>query len=157
MNDRETGDKERVWQSVKENYYENMAALMSDQGDEDLSFDKLKIVISRESQTETPQYYLLRWPDKRETRITNFPHPYPQLKDLKKEIIRYERPDGVQLTATLYLPPHYDPLKDGPLPMLMWAYPREFKSKDNASQMRGSPFAFAGIGPTSALLWLARG
>lgn len=142
---------------MKEKYYENMAVLMAPKGDEDLTLEKLKIVISRESQTEPPQYYIVCWPEKRETQITNFPHPYPQLKDLKKEIIRYARSDGVQLTATLYTPPGYDPAKNGPLPTLMWAYPREFKSKDNASQMRGSPFAFAGIGSTSPLLWLARG
>jgi dipeptidyl aminopeptidase/acylaminoacyl peptidase len=142
---------------VKEKYYENMAVLMAPKGDQDLTLDSLKIVISRESQTEPPQYYIVCWPDKRETQITNFPHPYPQLKDLKKEIIRYARSDGVQLTATLYTPPGYDPAKNGPVPTLMWAYPREFKSKDNASQMRGSPFAFAGIGSTSPLLWLARG
>ena len=142
---------------MKEKYYENMAVLMSPKGDEDLTLDSLKIVISRESQTEPPQYYIVCWPENRETQITNFPHPYPQLKDLKKEIIRYARSDGVQLTATLYTPPGYDPAKNGPLPMLMWAYPREFKSKDNASQMRGSPFAFAGMGSTSPLLWLAKG
>lgn len=43
--------------------------------------------------------------------------------------LRYKRADGVDLTATLYLPPGYDQAKDGPLPCLLWAYPREFKSK----------------------------
>lgn len=153
----ETSEKQRIWESDKEKYYEKFTALMSDKLDMDLRVDDLKILISRESQTQPPQYYLRSWPDQRETQITDFPHPYPQLANLKKEIIRYERSDGVQLTATLYLPPAYEPAKDGPLPMLMWAYPREFKSKDNAGQMRGSPNAFAGIGSTSPLLWLARG
>lgn len=142
---------------MKEKYYENMRVLMAPRGDEDLTLDNLKMVISRESQTEPPQFYMVCWPNKQETKLTNFPHPYPQLKDLTKEIIRYERADGVQLTATLYTPPAYDSARDGPLPMLMWAYPREFKSEDIASQMRGSPFAFAGIGSTSPLLWLSRG
>jgi hypothetical protein len=71
-------------------------------------------------------------------------------------MIRYQRKDGVQLTATLYLPPGYDLSKDGPLPCLVWSYPGEFKSKDAAGQVRGSPNKFAGIGSTSALLWLAR-
>lgn len=154
---RETGKKERIWESDKEKYFENVAALMSDQVDADLFVDNLKILFSRESQTEPPQYFLKCWPDQRVTQITDFPHPYPQLRNLKKEIIRYKRKDDVQLTATLYLPPGYEPSRDGPLPMLMWAYPREFKSKDNAGQMRSSPNTFAGIGSTSALLWLARG
>lgn len=44
-------------------------------------------------------------------------------------VIRYKRNDGVDLTATLYLPPAYDKDRDGPLPCILWAYPREFKSK----------------------------
>lgn len=130
---------------------------MSDQHDSDLHIDQLKILTSKESKTENPQYYLVSWPDKRVDRITHFPHPYPQLADLQKELIKYQRKDGVQLTATLYLPPNYDPPKDGPLPCLFWSYPGEFKSKDAAGQVRGSPNEFAGIGSTSALLWLARG
>ena len=58
---------------------------------------------------EPPQYLIKaferggeRWDERR---ISDFPHPYPTLKDLQKEIIRYTRPDGVDLTATLYLPP----------------------------------------------------
>jgi dipeptidyl aminopeptidase/acylaminoacyl peptidase len=63
----------------------------------------------------------------------------------------------VELNATLYTPPGYDAARDGPLPMLMWAYPREFKTKEAASQLRDSPYRFTGIGPSSALVWLARG
>lgn len=35
----------------------------------------------------------------------------------------------MDLTATLYAPPGYDQARDGPLPCILWAYPREFKSK----------------------------
>ncbi|KAH9318856.1 hypothetical protein KI387_020625, partial [Taxus chinensis] len=152
-----TGEKERIWESEKETYYQAVAALMSDRCDGDMDLDKLKILFSKESKTENPQYFLQTWPDKRVCQITNFPHPYPQLYKLQKEMIRYSRKDGVQLTATLYLPPGYDASKDGPLPMLVWSYPGEFKSKDAAGQVRGSPNEFAGIGSTSPLLWLARG
>ncbi|CAM6094825.1 unnamed protein product [Calypogeia fissa] len=152
----ETGDKKRIWQSAKEQYFETVVALMSDQKDADLCLDELKILVSKESQTDPPQYYLRMWPDEKVSQITYFPHPYPQLADLKKEIIRYMRSDGVQLTANLYLPPGYDPAKEGPLPTLLWAYPREFKNKDHSGQMRGSQNSFAGISSTSAKLWLAR-
>ncbi|OAY69756.1 putative glutamyl endopeptidase, chloroplastic [Ananas comosus] len=152
-----TGNKERIWESDKEKYYETVVALMSDQTDGELYLDQLKVLISRESKTENTQYYLETWPDKKRSQITNFPHPYPQLASLHKEMVRYQRKDGVQLTATLYLPPGYDPSKNGPLPCLVWSYPGEFKSKDAAGQVRGSPNEFAGIGPTSPLLWLARG
>lgn len=129
---------------------------MSDQNEGDLHMDELAILTSKESKTENTQYYLQRWPEKKTFQITNFPHPYPQLASLQKEMIRYQRKDGVQLTATLYLPPGYEPSKDGPLPCLVWSYPGEFKSKEAAGQVRGSPNEFPGIGSTSALLWLAR-
>ncbi|KAL4367877.1 hypothetical protein GQ457_05G001680 [Hibiscus cannabinus] len=151
-----TGSKERIWESDKEKYYESVVALMSDQKEGDIHLNDLKILTSKESKTENTQYYIQSWPDRESCRITDFPHPYPQLASLQKEMIRYQRKDGVQLTATLYLPPGYDPSKDGPLPCLVWSYPGEFKSKDAAGQVRGSPNEFAGIGPTSALLWLAR-
>ncbi|KAL7200326.1 hypothetical protein ACSBR1_032283 [Camellia fascicularis] len=151
-----TGNKERIWESDKEKYYETVVALMSDENKGDLDINQLKLLTSKESKTENTQYYIQSWPDKKACQITNFPHPYPQLASLQKEMIRYERKDGVQLTATLYLPPGYDPARDGPLPCLVWSYPGEFKSKDAAGQVRGSPNEFAGIGPTSALLWLAR-
>lgn len=152
-----TGEKERIWESDKETYFQAVAALMSDQSDGDLDLDKLKILFSKESKTENPQYFLQSWPEKRISQITNFPHPYPQLSKLQKEMIRYQRKDGVQLTATLYLPPGYDASRDEPLPTLVWSYPGEFKSKEAAGQVRGSPNEFAGIGSTSPLLWLARG
>ncbi|CAN6320248.1 unnamed protein product [Urochloa humidicola] len=152
-----TGSKERIWESDKEKYYETVVALMSDKTDGELSLYQLKILTSKESKTENTQYYLQTWPEKKQVKITNFPHPYPQLASLYKEMIRYQRKDGVQLTANLYLPPGYDPSKDGPLPCLVWSYPGEFKSKDAAGQVRGSPNEFPGIGATSPLLWLARG
>ncbi|CAN1353036.1 Probable glutamyl endopeptidase, chloroplastic [Linum perenne] len=151
-----TGNKERIWQSDKEKYFETVVALMSDNNEGDLSLDQLKILTSKESKTENTQYYIQKWPEKTASQITTFPHPYPQLASLQKEMIRYQRKDGVQLTATLYLPPGYDPSKDGPLPCLVWSYPGEFKSKEAAGQVRGSPNEFPGIGSTSALLWLAR-
>ncbi|CAL9131623.1 unnamed protein product, partial [Musa textilis] len=152
-----TGVKERIWESDREKYYETVVRLMSDYTDGELPIDQLRILTSKESKTENTQYFLQAWPDKTSFQITNFPHPYPQLASLQKEMIRYQRKDGVQLTATIYLPPGYSPTKDGPLPCLVWSYPGEFKSKDAAGQVRGSPNKFAGIVPTSPLLWLARG
>ncbi|KAF8039709.1 hypothetical protein BT93_B2045 [Corymbia citriodora subsp. variegata] len=150
------GSKKRIWQSDKEKYFETVVALLSDQNDGDISLDQLKILTSKESKTENRQYYVMSWPDRKACQITDFPHPYPQLASLQKEMIRYKRNDGVQLTATLHLPPNYDLSKEGPLPCLVWAYPGEFRSKDAAGQVRGSPNEFAGITQTSPLLWLAR-
>lgn len=58
-------------------------------------------------------------------------HARTQLLGLQREVLRYSRGpyDDVQLTATLYTPPGYDAARDGPLPCILWAYPREYKSK----------------------------
>ena len=88
--------------------------------------------------------------------LTHFPHPTPQLSGVKKELIRYHRKDGVELTATLYTPPGYDPTQ-GPLPLLIWAYPQEFKSAAAASQVTDSPYRFVRVGWWSPLLFLVRG
>jgi dipeptidyl aminopeptidase/acylaminoacyl peptidase len=66
------------------------------------------MLASRESVTEPPQFYIKSFSaggeQHSERRISNFPHPYPSLKELQKEIIRYKRSDGLELNGTLYLP-----------------------------------------------------
>lgn len=88
--------------------------------------------------------------------LTDFPHPAPELIGVQREIVNYERKDGVRLNASLYLPPGYDAKKDGPLPVFMWAYPREYKSAEFAGQMKGSPYRFVRLARTP-LYWLTRG
>jgi len=114
------------------------------------------VATRRESVTEPPNYFIRDLQSGNLTQITHFPHPTPQLKDVQKEMIRYEREDGVPLTATLYLPPDYK-VEDGPLPMLMWAYPQEYKSADAAGQVTDSPYRFVRVAWYSPLLWLAHG
>ena len=57
----------------------------------------------------------------------------------------------------MLLPPNYDPKRDGPLPMLMWAYPAEFKSASAASQTTGSPYRFNAISFWGPAAFLAMG
>jgi len=152
-----TGEKERIWESDKEKYYESVLAVISYHPKCEVQLDQLKLLVSKESTREITQYYVKIWPNKKQVQITNYPHPYPQLALLQKEVIRYQREDGVKLTATLYLPPGYSPSEDGPLPCLVWSYPGEFKSKEAAGQVRRSPNKFARISNNFPLLWLARG
>ena len=87
--------------------------------------------------------------------ITNFPDPHPELTGIKRELVTYKRADGVDLTATLYLPPEY---KEGDkLPVVVWAYPREFNDAATASQNRDSPYRFTRIGSYSHLFFLTQG
>ncbi len=131
--------KERLFHSAAP-YYENVAAVLSEDG--------MRLLTTRETPAERPNFYvrdLKKSLDDQLTTLTSFAHPTPQLKDVKKEQIRYKRADGVELTATLLLPPNYEPKRDGPLPLLMWAYPQEFKSAAAASQTTGSPYRFNAV------------
>jgi dipeptidyl aminopeptidase/acylaminoacyl peptidase len=114
------------------------------------------ILVSRESEDTPPNFYLRDLSDDSLNALTDFEHPYPGLKEARKELIKYERADGVQLTATLHTPPGYDP-NDGPVPTVLWAYPREYKSADAAGQVKDSPHRFARMTVHSPLYLLALG
>lgn len=115
-----------------------------------------RLLILRESVAEPPNYFIRDLTGSGITQVTSFPHPAPQMIGVQKELIRYKRDDSLDLTATLYLPANYKP-EDGPLPMLMWAYPQEFKSADAAGQVTDSPYRFVRVTAGSPLLWLAHG
>ena len=143
--------KERLFQSEAP-YYENVVTILSDDGS--------RLLTTRESPTERPNYFvrdLKQSGAAQLTALTTFAHPTPQLKDVQKELIRYKRADGVELTATLLLPPKYDAKRDGPLPLLMWAYPQEFKSASAASQTIGSPYKFNAVAYNGPAPMLAMG
>ncbi|HTG32718.1 MAG TPA: prolyl oligopeptidase family serine peptidase [Thermoanaerobaculia bacterium] len=129
-------------------YYEIPIDLLDDGGKQ--------LLERRETVEQTPNYYVRDLASGKLRQLTRFPHPTPQLAGIHKELIRYKRADGVQLTATLYTPPGWKPA-DGPLPMLMWAYPQEFKSADAAGQVTDSPYRFARAGAGSPLVWLTQG
>lgn len=92
--------------------------------------------ISRESNNSPPNYFIVSLADSTEQRLTSFVHPQPELTGITKQLIKYDRDDGVGLTANLYLPADFVPGTSKPLPCLMWAYPREFKDAAAASQIR---------------------
>lgn len=135
--DIKSGEAKELWRSEAP-YYEYLVAVLDEDGSE--------IITRRESVTEQPNYFMRNVSADEMKQITFFEHPTPDLKDVKKEFITYEREDGVNLSATVYLPPGYDKERDGKLPTLVWAYPREFKSADAASQVTTSPYRFTSIG-----------
>ncbi len=121
-----------------------------------LDSDAGTILTTRESINEPPNYFIRNLKSGALKQVTTFPHPAPQMAGVQKELIRYKRGDGVDLNATLYLPEGYTP-NDGPLPMLMWAYPQEFKSADAAGQVTDSPYRFVRVSPSSAIPWILHG
>ncbi|MBX2817706.1 MAG: prolyl oligopeptidase family serine peptidase [Saprospiraceae bacterium] len=144
----ETKTSERLWRSEAPTYEIPIGFLNEDAG---------TILTRREQREVQPNFHIRNLKTDELTQITHFPNPYESLKGIKKELIKYQREDGVDLTGTLYLPAGYDAERDGPLPTLMWAYPREFKSKDAASQVRNSPHEFLRLYYGSPIYWITRG
>jgi dipeptidyl aminopeptidase/acylaminoacyl peptidase len=148
------GETERLFRSEAP-YYERPVDLLDAGG----AAEATTLLTHRESVEEPLDLFVrdLAGGDRALRRLTDFPHPTPDLLGVHKELIRYPREDGVELTATLYLPPGHDPEEDGPLPLLVWAYPTEYKSADAASQVTDSPHRFVRVGWYSPLVFLARG
>ncbi len=151
-----TKQSNRLWRSEAP-YFERPVAV--------LDAAKGLILTTREALEEQPNYYIRElFPKKTKgkvappalTQVTFFPHPQPQLKGVQKQQLRYKRNDGVELTATLYLPANYKK-ESGPLPTFLWAYPAEFKSKEAAGQVNGSPYQFTRVSYWSAAAFVTMG
>ena len=141
------GEKQRLWQSEAP-YYERIVATLNQPA--------TKVLTLRESKTEQPNFFIRDIENNLVSQFTQFPHPSPAFADISKETIKYQRSDGVDLSGTLYLPPDYDK-NQGPLPVLMWAYPLEYKDKAVASQVTDSPYEFVRVSYWGPLPHLAQG
>ncbi len=143
-----SGEIEEVWRSASP-YFEEPIQL--------LNVEELQFVTRRQSKDTPPNYYLHQLGEGKVTALTEFPHPYPELVGVEKQLISYQREDGVDLSGDLYLPKNYTQGVDEPLPTILWAYPNEFKSADAAGQVSGSPFEFIRLSWGTPLYWVTRG
>ena len=82
---------------------------------------------------------------------------YEWLEKVHKEILNYKRKDGVDLSGTLYLPAGYDFKNKKKLPLLIWAYPREYKDKNTAGQTTANPKEFTYPSYGSFIYWVSKG
>jgi dipeptidyl aminopeptidase/acylaminoacyl peptidase len=127
-----TGESKRLWQSEPK-FFETSPAILDDNAP--------TLLITRESPDLNPNYYIKVVGKEELKQVTFFPSPYGNAPLPKKQVLKYKRADGVDLSANLYLPPGYKPT-EGPLPTLMEAYPTEYKTRSAAGQLQGSPYAF---------------
>ncbi|MBU1374073.1 MAG: prolyl oligopeptidase family serine peptidase [Bacteroidetes bacterium] len=118
--------------------------------------NKQDLIITRESVIEPTNYFVYNENLKRQEQLTFFKNPYPQLFGISKQQIQYQRKDHLNLTANLYLPKDYNPTK-GTLPVLMWAYPKEFKTISAAGAVKGSPYQFVNVSWASPIFWVTQG
>ena len=120
--------------------------------------EKDQLLVRIESKSDYPNYYyksLLR--KKAPQQLTFFKNPFKSIQNVHKEVITYKREDGLELTGTLYLPVGYDKAKKEKMPMILWAYPREFKDKNSASQNTQNPNEFTYPSWGSPIFWVTKG
>ena len=141
--------KNRIYESTYRDKFEQLY-------DYDIIEKKLSVRI--ESKNEYPNYFT-RSLDKKNTlkQRTFFKNPFKNLENVGKELISYKRKDGLDLNGILYTPEGFD--KDNPkqLPMILWAYPREYKDKSSAAQKTNNPNRFLYPSWGSPIYWVTQG
>lgn len=125
--------------------FESVLALMSDDGTR---------FLTRYESPQSPPNYVLHTGDAKQ-QLTDYADPAPALRKIEKKLVTYKRPDGVQLSFTLYLPPDFKPGQ--PRPTVLWAYPQEFNDPSTAGQVVGSSDRFTTLGGISHLFFLLEG
>ena len=82
--------------------------------------------------------------------ITHIPDPTPEVRAIKKRLVKYKRADGLDLSFTLYTPPGY---KEGTrVPAILNAYPLDFADASKAGQVSGSEENFTRLRQYKLLL-----
>jgi dipeptidyl aminopeptidase/acylaminoacyl peptidase len=128
-----------------DDHYEMPIALLDAHG--------AKFLTRREGPAEPPNYVVHTGGSA--TALTHFADPQPTIRAIHKELVKYKRPDGVELSFTLYLPPDYKP--GTRLPTVLWAYPYEYNDAATASQVSGSTKRFTEMTGYSELFFALRG
>ncbi len=146
--DLQSGQSERLWTSASGDY-ESIVGILDN--------DARRLVTRRETRNDPPNLYVRNLDAQAPDALTQFPDPAPQLAGMSRQLITYTRADGVQLSGTLYLPAGYDKDRDGPLPLVMWAYPAEFTDAAVAGQVVDTANRFVRPGGSSHLFLLTQG
>ncbi|HSZ43822.1 MAG TPA: prolyl oligopeptidase family serine peptidase [Streptosporangiaceae bacterium] len=127
-----------------------------------LGDDRDSALIWHESRIEPPNLEVLRLSEAgtgaaARRQLTAWPDPHPQLTGMDKRLLSYDRGDGVQLTGMLHLPPGYDADTDGPLPLVVWAYPLDYGDAATAGQVRGTTERFTRLNASDPVWFVLRG
>ncbi len=143
-----TQKKNRLYQSV---YTDKLESI------DHFDTKKQELLVRIESSTEYPNYYFRKLKNKKLEQITAFGNPFKSIEGIHKEVIKYQREDGIELSGTLYLPVGYDMTKKEKVPMILWAYPTEFKDKSSAAQTTSNPNKFTYLYWASPIFWVTCG
>ena len=114
-----------------------------------LDDDAARILTQRQSPDDPPNLFVRDRASGALRALTAFTDPAPQLHAIGRRVVTYKRPDGVDLSFTLYTPPGW---KEGTrLPTFIWAYPLEYIDRSTASQNTNSAQTFVTVTGPSAL------
>ena len=146
----ESNKKNRIYQSSYTDKFEQLY-------DYDPKARRLNIRI--EAKNEYPNYFTRNLDDmgNKLDQLTYFENPFRKLENVGKELITYKRKDGLDLSGILYTPEGFDSKNPTPLPMILWAYPREFKDKSSAAQKTNNPNRFLYPSWASPIYWVTQG
>ena len=140
-----TGVRRRVWQSSGEGY-EALVQILSP--------DAQLLLTRRETSMAPPNYFVSASTREQHWRLTHFEHPAPPLTAAQYVRLEYRRDDGVDLAASLYLPPGYQ--GGSRLPLVVWAYPRQIGAGD-AAKITSAEGTFMTFARAFRLFFLLRG
>ncbi|NOR34359.1 MAG: prolyl oligopeptidase family serine peptidase, partial [Bacteroidales bacterium] len=143
-----TKESERLYQSAYTDKLENLSQF---------NVEKNRLLVRIESPTDYPNYYFRDLKKETLQQITAFENPFKSIQNVHKEVITYKRDDGLKLSGTLYLPVGYDMENKVKAPMILWAYPREYKDKSSAGQTTANPNRFTYPSYGSVIYWVAKG
>ena len=116
-----------------------------------------ELLVRIESPKVYPNYYFRKINKEKLIQITHFKNPFKSIQNVHKEVINYKREDGLELSGTLYLPVGYNKDKKEKMPMILWAYPTEFKDKSSAGQITKNSNEFTYPYYGSMIYWVTRG
>lgn len=147
---------ELVWQS-QPHYREQVIAVLADRS----------LLLERQSPTEAPaiwrSYSSLLPLDPATTPAINselqlsHASPLPDIwTQVTQQQVSFQRADGTALSGTLYLPKNFV-RSAGPLPTLIWAYPREYESQQDLQAAIPHPLNYPVLSANNAAVMAAAG
>lgn len=129
-----TNEKKRLFQS-SEGCYQSFVSFVG--------ASRSQIVIAHETPLLPRGFRSVDLATKNSKILIESLHPYPQLKEITKQLICYTRDDGLPLSGMLYLPSSHSP--GTRLPLVIWSYPTEYDDRRIAGQVRFAVNSFTNL------------
>jgi dipeptidyl aminopeptidase/acylaminoacyl peptidase len=144
-----TGEKVRLFECNEPDMQEDISFV--------LNAKEGNIITVIQSKSDYPNFYKRNIYTGDKVNIRKFDNPFKILGGIHKEQVTYTRADGLELKATMYLPVGHTIASAKDLPMIMYAYPTEYKDKSTASQRSDAAEDFIYPFWGSMLYWANRG